>query len=109
MTSTLTSVITTPFSVPASCSTSWTYEGEFYNSIIGGLLLQNAIPSFDVNCFPPGYTGNGRAPNSPTQLFSPGVCPGGYTTWAIEGSDGLSTGGAAVVTCCLQQVSRTLN
>jgi hypothetical protein len=102
MSQTLTSVLTTTFSVPASCSSSWTYEGEYYNSVVGGLLMQNANPSFDVNCFPPQYTGNGRAANNPTQLFSPGVCPGGYTTWAGGGLDGLSTGGEFVGTCCLQ-------
>ena len=88
------SPLTNAFTPPASCSASWTYEAEFLNSVTGGLLLQNAETSFDTNCWPPAFTGNGRAP-SYIQVYSPGVCPSGYVT-----AGGFTYGGTTTEICC---------
>ncbi|KAJ5293682.1 hypothetical protein N7508_008503, partial [Penicillium antarcticum] len=72
--------MTTIFTPPASCSSSWTFEPSGANNIASGLLLQNAAASdnADPNCFPSGYTHFGRQMAS--IAFSPGYCPEGYTT-----------------------------
>lgn len=66
--------MTTLFTPPADCARSWTFEDEFYNSVPGGLLLQNQDSlTLDETCFPPSFSGNGRAPSS-IQVYSPGAC-----------------------------------
>ncbi|KAJ6082943.1 hypothetical protein N7467_007078 [Penicillium canescens] len=72
--------MTTVFTPPASCSSSWTFEPSGANNIASGLLLQNAAASdnADPNCFPSGYTHFGR--QTASIAYSPGVCPVGYTT-----------------------------
>jgi hypothetical protein len=72
--------MTTIFTPPAGCANSWTYEAEVYNSVSGGLLIQNLEPTdLDTSCFPESFGGYGRAPSS-IQVFSPGACPNGYQT-----------------------------
>ncbi|OQD61090.1 hypothetical protein PENPOL_c018G00220 [Penicillium polonicum] len=68
------------FTAPASCSSSWTYEPEAANNVRNGLLLQNAVANdnADPACFPSGYSQYGRI--RPTIAYSPGYCPGGYTS-----------------------------
>lgn len=76
--------LTTIFTPPPACSSSWTYEQEFYNSVPGGLLLQNALSvTVDTKCFPPGFGYIGRVP-FPTEVYSPGACPGGYATATLS-------------------------
>ena len=87
--------LTTIFTPPSSCSSSWTYEMEFYNSIPGGLLLQNALSvSIDTDCFPSGFAYEGRVPD-PIEVYSPGACPAGYAT-ATESFNGDTT----LAVCC---------
>src|SRR5947209_17620257 len=88
------SALTTTFIPPASCSASWTYEAENLNSVSGGLLLQNAEQTFDTHCWPPSFTGYGRAP-SYIQVYSPGICPSGYAT-----AGGFTFGGTTTEICC---------
>lgn len=93
--STATLPLTTIFTPPASCSSHWTYEASYYNSISGGLLLQNAEKeNLDVACFPSGFAGYGRAPSF-IQVYSPGACPSGYTTPAVFYNSGTTT-----AVCC---------
>ncbi|KAJ9489921.1 hypothetical protein VN97_g3359 [Penicillium thymicola] len=68
------------FTAPASCSSSWTYEPRAANNVLNGLLLQNAVANdnADPACFPSGYSQYGRI--RPTIAYSPGYCPGGYTS-----------------------------
>ncbi|KUM65827.1 hypothetical protein ACN42_g1271 [Penicillium freii] len=68
------------FTAPASCSSSWTYEPEAANNVRNGILLQNAVANdnADPACFPSGYSQYGRI--RPTIAYSPGYCPGGYTS-----------------------------
>ena len=81
--------LTTIFTPPSSCSSHWTYEASSFNSVPGGILLQNAVPfPIDTDCFPPGFDNNGR--ESQTQIFSPGHCPVGYGTPA-QYSNGMTT------------------
>ncbi len=76
---TVSNVLTTRFTPPATCTTLWTYEAAGYNSISRGLLIQNALDvQPDTDCYPLGFLGIGRAPS--TQIFSPGACPLGYKT-----------------------------
>lgn len=90
--------LTTVFTPPASCSSSWTYEGSYYNSVPGGILIQNALlHSTDSNCFPSGFTNAGRGTAS--DLLSPGYCPHGYTSPAI-----FQGGTATTAICCLSWV-----
>ena len=63
--------LTTVVTPPAICSSSWTYETEFFNGVPGGLLLQNALLRF-LNCA-------GKAPDT-IDIFSPGACSNSYTT-----------------------------
>ena len=68
------------FTPPPDCTNSWTYEDALYNSVPGGLLIQNMDSvSLDSTCFPASFSGNGRAPSS-IQVYSPGACPSGYAT-----------------------------
>ncbi|KKZ67812.1 hypothetical protein EMCG_06522 [[Emmonsia] crescens] len=85
--------LTSVFTPPASCSSSWTYEGEYYNSVTGGLLIQNAFNKRDTNCFPPLFEGTGRGQIQ--QVFSPGYCPDGYTSPAATTNNGVTT-----AVCC---------
>ncbi|CAI7609169.1 unnamed protein product [Penicillium palitans] len=68
------------FTAPASCSSSWTYEPQGANDVPNGLLMQNAVANdnADPACFPSGYSQYGRI--RPTIAYSPGYCPGGYTS-----------------------------
>ncbi|KAK6429116.1 hypothetical protein LTR95_014739, partial [Oleoguttula sp. CCFEE 5521] len=92
---TVTIPLTTIFTPPASCNTLWTYEGAYYNSITGGLLIQNALEGkLDEACFPTGFDAAGRAP-SVTQVYNPGACPNGYRT-AGNTFNGLTT----TAICC---------
>ena len=92
---TLTEPLTTRFTPPASCNTHWTYEAEYYNSVEGGVLIQNAIEEHpDTDCFPPDFEGFGRAPSA-TQLYSPGACPIGYET-----AEALYNGDTTLANCC---------
>ncbi|OAX78659.1 hypothetical protein ACJ72_07030 [Emergomyces africanus] len=85
--------LTTVFTPPASCASSWTYEGAYYNSVTGGLLIQNASPERDRNCFPPLFAGTGRGQIQ--QVFSPGYCPEGYASPAATTNNGVTT-----AVCC---------
>ena len=70
---------------------------EFYNSVPGGLLLQNALSvdvDVDVDCFPPGFAYDGRV-HYPIEVYSPGACPAGYVT-ATESFNGDTT----LAVCC---------
>ncbi|KAG2002864.1 hypothetical protein GB937_009400 [Aspergillus fischeri] len=101
-TSTTTIVTTTVpmvsvYTPPASCSSRWTYEASTYNGITSGILLQNAF-SVDTDCFPPGFQQNGRILAS--QVFSPGACPGRYSTQQFVVSNAITT-----ATCCLSDFS----
>jgi hypothetical protein len=89
--STPTYALTTVFTPPPSCSSSWTYEAQVYNSVSGGLLLQNALSDdFDSDCFPPNFEDNGRGQAS--EVYSPGYCPSGYTSPAVFQGGGTTTG-----------------
>lgn len=91
---TLTVPLTTIFTRPSSCTSRWTYEAQFYNSVSGGLLLQNALTDpADTACFPSSFMNNGRVNSA--QVYSPGACPLGYTTPAL-----LQNNGATTAICC---------
>ncbi|KAE9980658.1 hypothetical protein EG327_006493 [Venturia inaequalis] len=86
--------LTTTFTPPSSCSTHWTYEGSYYNSVSKGLLMQNVLAgSIDTDCFPTRFTNNGRAEGS--QIYSPGACPVGYATALSQ------NGATTTAVCCL--------
>ncbi|KAG9542914.1 hypothetical protein KCU71_g496, partial [Aureobasidium melanogenum] len=90
------------FTPPSSCSSHWTYEGQTANSVTGGLLIQNAGAGHnDEPCYPPGFGGWGRAPSF-IQIFSPGICPSGYTT-ANNNYNGQTT----TAVCCLSKFGYT--
>ncbi|KAJ5329988.1 hypothetical protein N7541_005771 [Penicillium brevicompactum] len=84
------------FTPPASCSSSWTFEPSGANGISNGLLLQNAHASdgADPSCFPSGYSQYER--NEPTIVYSPGFCPTGYTS-----ADLVIHGPTTTAICCL--------
>jgi hypothetical protein len=99
-TSTISLPLTTTFTPPSSCSSSWTYEAEYYNSVPGGLLLQNALATpLDTDCFPSGFSNNGRA--SSRQVYSPGFCPVGYTSPVV-----IQGGYVTTAVCCLKCVMK---
>ncbi|KAK7568898.1 hypothetical protein IWX91DRAFT_128311 [Phyllosticta citricarpa] len=104
--SSVTVPLTTRFTPPAECKTHWTYEGSYYNNIPSGILVQNQVTTrgigVDSECFPSGWTQNGRAYDQQTQVFSPGACPVSYTT-VTEVSDGGTTTGV----CCYSDFSYT--
>lgn len=78
--STITSPMSAIFTPPPSCSSHWTYEDASANSLVGGIMMQEAQwDRPDTPCFPSGFEGWGRAPSF-IQVFSPGACPAGYTT-----------------------------
>ncbi|CAG8296191.1 unnamed protein product [Penicillium olsonii] len=79
------------FTAPASCSNSWTFEPSGANGISNGLLLQNAHASdnADPACFPSGYSQYER--NQPSIVYSPGYCPGGYTSADLVIHDPITT------------------
>lgn len=96
---TRTSPMSGVFTPPSSCSSHWTYEGQAANSVTGGILIQNAgAGRNDESCYPSGFGGWGRAP-SYIQIFSPGVCPSGYTT-ANNNYNGQTT----TAVCCTRYV-----
>lgn len=95
--------LTTIFTPPSSCRTHWTYEASFYNSVSGGLLLQNALSSsLDTACFPPSFSNAGRA--SVSQIYSPGQCPIGYSTPAQYVNGAITT-----LVCCQTLVAPHLD
>lgn len=77
----------------------WTYEPEKDNSVLGGILIQNAVYesiSKNTDCYPSGFAQWGRAP-SYVQVFSPGACPSGYETVGnLNGHDA----GVTTAICC---------
>jgi hypothetical protein len=90
-----TDALTSIFTRPADCSTSFTYEAERFNSVPGGLLIQNAMETdWDVTCFPTSFVGYGRV--TATQVYSPGACPQSYYP-AVSTQDGK---GAVTQVCC---------
>jgi hypothetical protein len=94
--STPTYPLTTIFTPPVSCSSSWTYEAQNYNSVSGGLLLQNALGvEIDSDCWPPDFEDSGRGQAS--EVYSPGYCPSGYTSPAVF------DGGVATTAICCQR------
>ncbi|KLJ08217.1 hypothetical protein EMPG_16339 [Blastomyces silverae] len=88
--------LTTIFTPPASCSSSWTYEPSEANLVLGGLLVQNAATSdnADPSCFPSGFNQYGR--KTAATVFSPGYCPMGYTSADVDIERSLTT-----AVCCL--------
>jgi hypothetical protein len=100
---TITAPLTTIFTQPTDCSSSWTYEPYSVNHAPGGMLLQNAIvQSMDTTCFPSGFLGFGK--NHPTQVFSPGACPSGWQTPAV-----FVNGAVTTAVCCPQYVYNSNN
>ncbi|KAL4811607.1 hypothetical protein BDW67DRAFT_171596 [Aspergillus spinulosporus] len=89
---TLTESMSEVFTPPTDCSTSWTYEGSYYNSVKGGLLLQNAFAT-NTHCFPDGFRNSGRAEGN--LVYSPGYCADGYTSAALS-----FKGATTTVVCC---------
>ncbi|OOO11097.1 hypothetical protein OAory_01075670 [Aspergillus oryzae] len=84
--------LTTIFTPPPDCSTSWTFAPTGPDSLVNGILLQNAI-SHVTSCYPPGFSNTGRA--MATHVFSPGYCPIGYTS-----ADITINGPTTTATCC---------
>ncbi|KAK5097292.1 hypothetical protein LTR70_003700 [Exophiala xenobiotica] len=99
ITSTATIPQTTIFSPPSGCLNSWTYEAQYFNSIPGSLMVQNML-SDDIPyaCFPPGFNSGGRAPTGVLNVYSPGVCPPGYS--ATVENILISAGTTTIATCC---------
>ncbi|KAL4922608.1 hypothetical protein BDW62DRAFT_237 [Aspergillus aurantiobrunneus] len=89
--------LTTRFTRPSDCSSSWTFEASDYNGVESGLLLQNAIQSsIDSSCFPSGFNQAGRD-TVDYVVFSPGACPHGYTT----NSAATTVAATTTASCCL--------
>ena len=58
--------------------------------------MQNVLEQFiDIGCYPPGYGYNGRT-HQTIEVYSPGVCPVGYTT----ASDTIDGSGNTLAVCC---------
>ncbi|KAJ0417965.1 hypothetical protein BJY00DRAFT_288709 [Aspergillus carlsbadensis] len=94
--STTTVPLTSIFTPPPDCSSSWTYEASDYNGVSSGLLLQNVVQSdIAASCWPSGYTHVGRV--APSFAFSPGACPDGYTTNARA----ITVDTTTTASCCL--------
>ncbi|PLB47692.1 hypothetical protein P170DRAFT_426923 [Aspergillus steynii IBT 23096] len=92
--------MTTRFTPPTDCATSWTYEPYSYNSVApSGLIMQNCN-SIVRSCFPSGFAGEGR--KAPGQIYSPGYCPMGYTS-----ADVAIKGPVTSAICCLSDYSYT--
>ncbi|KAL4811737.1 hypothetical protein BDW67DRAFT_171374 [Aspergillus spinulosporus] len=94
--------MTAIFTPPASCSSSWTYEPEAANEVVGGLLIQNAAPNdnADPACFPPKFDKYGR--KTADIIFSPGYCPDGYTSADLAVAQPTTT-----AVCCLSHFTYT--
>jgi hypothetical protein len=91
--------MTTLFTPPRSCASLWTYERQFYNSIINGILIQNALSqSMDTECYPTGYDNYARVNSN--ALYSPGACPIGYVTPVSSQNNGNTT-----AVCCTKYMS----
>ncbi|PGH01735.1 hypothetical protein GX51_05051 [Blastomyces parvus] len=88
--------LTTVFTPPASCSSSWTFEPSGANNVPEGLLLQNAAESnnADPACFPSGFNKFGR--KTAETVYSPGYCPMGYTSADLDVERSVTT-----AVCCL--------
>ncbi|KAK1147849.1 hypothetical protein N8T08_000362 [Aspergillus melleus] len=92
--------MTTRFTAPKDCATSWTYEPKSYNDVApSGLVMQNCNKVVS-SCFPSGFAGEGR--KIPNQIFSPGYCPMGYTS-----ADVAIKGPLTSAICCLSDYSYT--
>jgi hypothetical protein len=90
--------MTTLFTPPRSCASLWTYERQFYNSIVNGILIQNALSqTMDTDCYPSGYDNYGR--ENTNALYSPGACPIGYVTPVSSQNNGNTT-----AVCCTKCV-----
>jgi hypothetical protein len=90
--------MTTLFTPPRSCASFWTYERQFYNSIVNGILIQNALSQkMDTECYPSGYDNFARV-NS-RAVYSPGACPIGYVTPVSSQNNGNTT-----AICCTKYV-----
>jgi hypothetical protein len=77
--------MTSIFTPPPVCATSWTYEPAVYNNVEpSGLLIQNCETVVD-SCFPSQFADSGRQTGS--IIYSPGYCPMGYISAnvAIDG------------------------
>lgn len=99
-TTTLTLPLSSIFTPPPDCASSWTYEGPYYNDETNGVLMQNLLQyDIDTTCFPSSWLQYGRA-GTIAQLYSPGWCPVGYST-AQEGVNGATT----TAVCCLRCVA----
>ncbi len=88
--------LTTVFTPPPSCFSVWTYEAATYNYVSSGILLQNAIKELlNTECFPPSFAPDGRG--DATIVYSPGVCPRGYTTLSS-----MIVNSVTMATCCYE-------
>ncbi|KAI3009023.1 hypothetical protein CBS147346_2458 [Aspergillus niger] len=90
--------MSTVYTPPASCSSSWTYEAEAANDVPNGLLMQNCV-SADTGCFPSGFSHNGRVIGT-DMVYSPGWCPMGYTSADMVISQAVTT-----AVCCISGFS----
>ncbi|KAL3256603.1 hypothetical protein BDQ94DRAFT_147840 [Aspergillus welwitschiae] len=86
--------MTTIFTPPADCSSSWTYEPYSQNQVSNGLLMQNCVAA-DPTCFPSGYSHAGRQLIT-AHVYSPGWCPMGYTS-----ADMVIAQSTTTAFCCL--------
>ncbi|OGM47727.1 hypothetical protein ABOM_004348 [Aspergillus bombycis] len=84
--------LTTIFTPPPDCPTSWTFAPTTSDSVMNGILLQNAL-SVVSSCYPSGFSNTGRA--MATHVFSPGYCPIGYTS-----ADVTINGPTTTAICC---------
>lgn len=84
--------LTTTFTAPSSCATAtglyqiWPASGTYYYE--QGPLLSN------TNCYPGGYDA------SPSQYYSPGLCPSGYTPACSSTGVVSTTVTETAYTCC---------
>ncbi|KAL2871592.1 uncharacterized protein BJX67DRAFT_166568 [Aspergillus lucknowensis] len=92
-----TAPLTSIFTPPPECSTSWTFERSAYNGVENGLFVQNVVSTdLDTSCFPSGFNQVGRATTDDT-FFSPGACPAGYTT----NTGATTVASTTTASCCL--------
>lgn len=83
--------LTTTFTAPSSCATAtglyqiWPSHGTYYYQ--QGPLLSRP------ECYPSGYEAE------PSQYYSPGVCPSGYTA-ACSSANAVETATETAYTCC---------
>src|SRR5437667_8665908 len=83
--------LTTLFTRPASCTTSWTFY-PIGSSATTPLMRDNVGTIFNPTCYPPGQVINIR--------WSPGVCPSGMTTPTYSLERVTPTGYSLTATCC---------